>query len=48
LTHTACAFATVVEQAFPHVLQSFALLVGSTHVPPQIVGAEAGQLDTQE
>jgi hypothetical protein len=47
-THAACAFATLVEQTFPHVLQSFGLLVVSTQVPPQRAGADAGHPETHE
>jgi hypothetical protein len=35
---------TLVEQALPHVLQLFASLVVSAHVPPQSVDAVEGQL----
>jgi hypothetical protein len=47
LTHLAVALATPVEHAFPQVPQSLALLVASTHVPPQSVGVAAGQPETQ-
>jgi hypothetical protein len=46
LTHLAVALATLVEHAFPQVPQSLALLVASTHVPPQSVGVAAGQPET--
>jgi hypothetical protein len=36
-TQTGVAFATLVVQTLPHVLQSLALLVVSTHVPLQLV-----------
>jgi hypothetical protein len=48
LTHTACALATVVVQAWPHVWQLFASLVESTQLPLQFVGAAGGQPETHE
>jgi hypothetical protein len=47
LTHAGWALATLVEQAFPHVLQLLTLLVVSTHVLPQSVGVDPGQPETQ-
>jgi hypothetical protein len=44
LTHTGSAFATVVEHAFPHVMQLSTLLVVSTQLLVQIVDAVDGQL----
>ncbi len=46
LTHRAVALATLVEHAFPHEPQSLALLVASTHVPPQSFGVATGQPET--
>jgi hypothetical protein len=46
LTHSGEAFATPVVQIVPQVLQSLTLLVRSTHVEPQSVGAAPGQLVT--
>jgi hypothetical protein len=49
LTQTACALATPVVHAFPHVLQLFASLVTSTHVEPvHNVGVAGGQPETHE
>jgi hypothetical protein len=45
LTHVGCAFCTLFGQASPHPLQSFALLVVSTHVPLHSVGFPVGQPD---
>jgi hypothetical protein len=47
-THTAVALATWVEQTWPHVWQLSTLLVVSTQVPLQSVGATAGQPDAHE
>ena len=44
-THVACAWATLVVQTLPHVLQLPALLVVSTHEPLHSVGVPAGQPD---
>ena len=43
LTHVGCEFGTLFGQASPHPLQSFALLVVSTQVPPHRVGVPVGQ-----
>jgi hypothetical protein len=43
LTQLGCELATVLGQALPHPLQSFALLVVSTQVPPHRVGVPVGQ-----
>lgn len=43
LTHTACAWGTVVAHAVQLELQAVAVLVVSTHEPLQTVGAAAGQ-----
>jgi hypothetical protein len=48
LTQTACALATPVVHAFPHVLQLFASLVTSTHAPLQDVGVAVGHPETHE
>jgi hypothetical protein len=47
-THAAWALATLVEQTFPQVLQSFRLLVVSTQVPPQSAGVEPEQPEVHE
>jgi hypothetical protein len=48
LTHTGIALATVVVHAWPHALQLFASLVGSTQLPLQAVGAAGGHPETHE
>jgi hypothetical protein len=45
--HVAWACATLVVQTVPHVLQSLALEVVSTHEPLQSVGVAPGQPETQ-
>ena len=47
LAHVGCALVTLFGHASAHPLQSLALLVVSTHVPPQRVGVAVGQPDTQ-
>jgi hypothetical protein len=46
LAHVGCALATLFGHASPHPLQSFALLVVSTHVPLHSTGVPVGQPDT--
>jgi hypothetical protein len=46
LAHVGCALVTSFGHASPHPLQSFALLVVSTHVPPHRMGVPVGQPDT--
>jgi hypothetical protein len=46
LTHSAVAFATLVEHALPQLPQSLVLLVVSTQLPLHSVGVEPGQPDT--
>jgi hypothetical protein len=48
LTHTGTALATAVVHAWPHVLQLFASLVGSTQLPLQAMGAAGGHPETHE
>jgi hypothetical protein len=48
LTHTACAFATLVVHAWPHVMQFSASLVVSTQLPLQSLGAADGHPDAHE
>lgn len=45
-THSAVALAMLVEHAVAHMPQWLTLLVVSTHVPLQGVGAAAGQPET--
>jgi hypothetical protein len=47
LAHVGCALVTSFGQASPQPLQSFALLVVSTHVPLHSVGVPTGQPETQ-
>lgn len=47
LTHSAVAFATLVEHDVPQLPQSLMLLVVSTQLPLHTVGVEPGQPETQ-
>jgi hypothetical protein len=46
--HTACAWATVVVHAFPHVWQLVPLELVSMHVPLQSVGVDGGHVCVHE